>query len=196
MKRKMSALAPFIAASGLSLLLSSAVFAAPQSTTEYHFRTDRISAQGEVTSIAREGDQYRVVLNNGMYSYLVPMSSVHNRDIHVGSLVRIGGVVNGDAVNADWIAFSGEPMYANDPMYRGVPFGQTGWLSGTVISVNRRLNFVTIRDDASGVPVKVDVRNMDTKRSVNVWKTRAGDHISVNGSWENRDTFDGLRVQY
>jgi len=155
MKKKISALAPLIAASGLSLLLSSAVFAAPQSTTEYHFRTDRISAQGEVTSIAREGDQYRVVLNNGMYSYLVPMSSVHNRDIHVGSVVRIGGVVNGDAVNADWIAFSGEPMYANDPMYRGVPFGQSGWLSGTVLSVNRRLNFVTIRDDASGVPVKV-----------------------------------------
>src|SRR6202008_161637 len=76
MKRKISALAPLVAASGLALLLSSAVYAQP--VTEYHFRTDRISAQGEVTSIAREGDQYRVVLNNGMYAYLVPMSSVHN----------------------------------------------------------------------------------------------------------------------
>jgi hypothetical protein len=136
------------------------------------------------------------VLNHGSYGYLVPVATIRNRDIRMGSMVRIGGVVNGDVVNADFIAFSGEPTYTTDPMYRGVPFGQTGWLSGTVMSVNRRLNFVTIRDDASGVPVKIDVRNMDTKRSVNVWKTRAGDHISVNGSWENRDTFDGARVQY
>jgi hypothetical protein len=37
---------------------------------------------------------------------------------------------------------------------------------------------------------------MDTKHSVNVWRTRPGDHISVNGSWENRDTFSAGRVQY
>jgi len=72
----------------------------------------------------------------------------------------------------DYVAFSGDPTYVSDPMYRGVPFGSNGWLSGTVMSVNRRLNFVTIRDDASGVPIKIDVRSMDTKHSVNVWKTR------------------------
>ena len=48
----------------------------------------------------------------------------------------------------------------------------------------------------TGLPVKVDVRRMDTRHSVNVWRTRPGDHISVNGSWENRDTFQAGRVQY
>lgn len=197
MKSIKNSFAPLAAASGLALLLSSAAFAAPQpQDTEYHYRADRISTQGEITAMSREGDQYKVVLNHGSYAYFVPMATIRNRDIRIGAVVRIGGVVNGDTVNADFIAFSGEPTYTSDPMYRGVPFGSNGWLSGTVMSVNRRLNFITIRDDASGVPTKVDVRTMDTRHSVNVWRTRPGDHISVNGAWENRDTFDATRVQY
>src|SRR5713226_4905076 len=142
--------APLIAASGLAMLLSTAAIAAPQpqDRDDYHFRADRISTVGIITSINREGDQYRVILNHGSYTYYFPVSTIRGRDIRVGDRVRIGGMVNGDAVNADWIAFSGETAYANDPSYRGVPFGSSGWMSGTVISTNRRLNYVTIRDDA------------------------------------------------
>ena len=196
MNRKRSAFGALAAASGLALLLSTAAFAAPAPQEEYHFRTDRISTQGEITSMSREGDQYRLILNHGSYAYYVPMSTIRNRDIRIGAVVRIGGIVNGGSVNADYIAFSGEPTYTSDPMYRGVPFGSNGWLSGTVMSTNRRLNFITIRDDATGIPIKVDVRTMDTRHSVNVWRTRPGDHISINGAWENRDTFEGARVQY
>jgi hypothetical protein len=198
MNRKKSIFAPLVAASGLAMLLSTAAIAAPQpqDRDDHQFRADRISTQGEITNINREGDQYRVVLNHGSYTYYFPVSTIRDRDIRVGDRVRIGGVVSGDSVNADYIAFSGEAAYANDPSYRGVPFGSTGWMSGTVVSVNRRLNYVTIRDDASGLPMKIDVRNMDTKRSVNVWRTRTGDHISVMGSWENRDTFKVSIVQY
>jgi hypothetical protein len=196
MNRKRSAFAPLVAASGLALLLSTASFAAPAPQEEYHFRTDRISTQGEITAMSREGDQYRVVLNHGSYAYLVPMATIRNRDIRIGAVVRIGGIVNGDSVSADYIAFTGEPTYTSDPYYRGVPFGSNGWLSGTVLSTNRRLNFITIRDDSTGIPIKIDVRSMDTRRSVNVWRTRPGDHISINGAWENRDTFNGALVQY
>ena len=197
MDKKRSGFAPFVAAAGLAaVLFSSAAVAAaqPQDTTVY--RTDRISTQGEITSISREGDQYRVVLNHGSYAYFVPASMIRRSNVRVGDQVRIGGVVSGDVVNADYVAFSGEPAYTTDPMYRAVPFGSSGWMSGTVTNVNRRLNYITLRDDASGLPVKIDVRNMDTKHSVNVWQTRNGDHISVNGSWENRDTFNAGRVQY
>ena len=198
MNEKQRAFRAVIAASGFAVLLSSAAIAAPQPQErgEYHYRADRISTQGEVTSITREGDQLRVVLNHGSYIYFVPMSSMRNRNLVVGDHVRLGGVVSGDSVTADFVAFSGEPTYTRDPEYRGVPFGSSGWMSGTVISTNRRLNYITIRDDASGLPVKIDVRNMDTKRSVNVWRTRAGDHISVDGSWSNRDTFNVSVVQY
>jgi hypothetical protein len=198
MEKKKNIFAPLLAASGLAVLLSSAAIAAPQPQDrgDYQFRADRISTQGQITSITREGDHYRVVLNHGSYEYLVPVATIRNHDIRVGDQVRIGGIVSGDAVNADYVAFSGDTGYATDPSYRGVPYGSTGWMSGTVINVNRRLNFITIRDDASGLPMKIDVRNMDTKRSVNVWRARRGDHISVNGSWENRETFKASRVQY
>lgn len=194
MNRKKFAFAPLVAASGLAVLLSTAAFAAPQ--VDYHFRADRISTQGEVTSMSREGDQIRVELNHGSYTYFVPVATIHNRDVRIGDRVRIGGIVSGDQVTADYIAFTGEPAYATDPAYRSVPFGSNGWMSGTVISANRRLNYITIRDDQSGLPVKIDVRNMDTRRSVNVWRTHPGDHISVNGSWSNRDTFGVSIVQY
>ncbi len=197
MNEKRCAFRALVAASGFAVLLSSAAIAAPQPQERaYQYRADRISTQGEITSMAREGDQYRIELNHGSYVYYVPMSVVRNRDIRVGSRVRLGGVVSSDSVNTDYLAFSGEPAYTTDPDYRGVPQGSSGWMSGTVMNVNRRLNYVTIRDDASGLPVKIDVRNMDTKRSVNVWRTRPGDHISVNGSWSNRDTFTSSIVQY
>ena len=203
MNQKKSFLGPLLVASGLAVVLSSAAIAAPQYDRDdrdrdhrEHYRSDRISTQGQITSINREGDQFRVVLNRGSYTYFVPVASIRNRDIRIGDQVRIGGVVAGDSVNADYISFVGEPEYRNDPAYRGVPYGQSGWMSGTVLSVNRRLNYVTIRDDQSGLPVKIDVRNMDTRRSVNVWRTRNGDHISVNGSWSNRDTFAVSVVQY
>jgi hypothetical protein len=197
MDKKRSRFAPFVAAAGLAaMLFSSAAIAAPQPQDTTVYRTDRISTQGEITSISREGDQYRVVLNHGSYAYFVPASMIRRSNIRVGDQVRIGGVVSGDLVNADYVAFAGEPAYTTDPMYRAVPFGLSGWMSGTVTSVHRRLNYITLRDDASGLPVKIDVRNMDTKHSVNVWQTRAGDHISVNGSWENHDTFNAGRVQY
>jgi hypothetical protein len=180
------------------MLISSAAIAAPspQEQRSYQYRTDRISTQGEITSMSREGDRYRIELNHGSYVYYVPVSTVSNRDIRLGVRVRLAGVVSGDSVNADFIAFTGEPAYTTDPEYRSVPFGSLGWMSGTVMSTNRRLNYITIRDDASGLPVKIDVRNMDTRRSVNVWRTRPGDHISVNGSWSNRDTFSGGIIQY
>jgi hypothetical protein len=124
------------------------------------------------------------------------MSMVHNRDLRVGDEIRIDGILAGDNVSADMVAFTGEPYYTNDPYYRSVPYGSQGWLSGTVQRVDRHLGYVTIRDDANGTLTKVDVRHMNLRRPVNVWGMRAGDHISVNGSWEKRDTFDARMIQF
>lgn len=182
----------FAAVLGLALLLGSAMPAA--ALPAYH--GDRISTQGRITSINREGDHYRVVLNNGSYAYMVPISMIANRQIRLNDQVRIGGIVAGDNVNADYIAFSGEPAYARDPSYMGVPYGQSGWMSGTVIRLHQHYGYLDMRDDATGLPVKVDVRKMDEKRSVNVWRAKPGDHINVQGSWENRETFQASLVHY
>src|SRR5258706_14070353 len=126
MNEKRCAFRALVAASGFAMLLSSAAFAAPSPQERaYQYRADRISTQGEITSMSREGDRYRIELNHGSYVYYVPVSTVSNRDIRLGLRVRLGGFVSGDAVNADFIAFTGEPAYSTDPAYRGVPYGSS-----------------------------------------------------------------------
>ena len=172
------------------LLVAAAAFALPA------YRADRISAQGTITNLTRVGDMYQVTVNNGAYTYTVPVSMVNGRDIRVGDQIRVGGTITGNTVNTDYIAFSGSPAYAHDPSYVGVPYGQSGWLSGTVIRPHQHYGYLELRDDASGLPMKIDVRKMDEKHSVNVWRAKPGDHINVLGSWEKRDTFRADRVVY
>jgi hypothetical protein len=180
----------FILAIGLMLLLGTAAFALPA------YRADRISTQGTITNVTRVGDMYQVTLNHGGYVYSVPVSMVGTHDIRVGDQIRVGGVITGDSVTSDYVAFSGTPAYARDPSYLGVPYGQSGWLSGTVTRLHQHYGYLEFKDDATGLPMKVDVRKMDEKHSVNVWRAQPGDHINVLGSWENRETFRADRVVY
>ncbi len=198
MHTRMRVAARLAAVGGLAMLLSTAAFAAPQQDYrgQYQFRADRISTQGRITSMTREGNQYSITLNHGEYSYYVPLAMVRNRDLRVGDQIRIGGLVTGDTVSADMVAFVGEPYYTSDPAYRGVPFGSTGWMSGTVQRADRHLGYLEVRDDSTGEVIKIDVRHMNLRRPVNVWGVRAGEHISINGSWEHRDTFDARLIQY
>ncbi|HEX9162583.1 MAG TPA: hypothetical protein VF980_12825 [Thermoanaerobaculia bacterium] len=73
-------------------------------------------------------------------------------------------------------------------------YGTSNVLTGVVQNVNRSLNYVTVRDDATGRAVKIDVRSMDTRRSINVWQLRAGDRVNANGAWSNNNTFRADRV--
>ena len=173
------------------VLLAATAFALPA------YRADRISTQGTITGVTRVGDTYQVSVNNGTYTYYVPATMIMNHDVRVGDQVRIGGTINGTSgVNADYIAFPGTPAYAHDPSYMTVPYGQSGWLSGTVTRSHQHYGYIEFTDDATGLPMKVDVRNMDEKRSVNIWRARPGDHINVLGSWENRNTFRADRIVY
>src|ERR1051325_11221325 len=137
-------------AAALLLLVAAPLFAVQS------YSPDRLTIQGRVTSMTQVGDQYRVTLNHGGYTYYVPVSAVGARGLRVGDQVRLGGMVSGDVVNADLIAYNCDPMYARDPNYTGVPIGSNGWLTGTVISTNRHYHYVTVRDDATGNTYKVD----------------------------------------
>jgi hypothetical protein len=183
----------------LALLLGGSVFAAPQNSrrdARNEYRNDRISTLGRITDIRREGDRFRVTLDRGSYAYYVPVSTVRERNLRVGDQVRFGGYVTGDLVNVDMLAFQGDPSYTTDPTYRAVPQGGRGWMSGTLQRSDRHLGYLVIRDDASGQNVKVDVRHMNLRKPVNIWGIRNGEHITINGSWEKRDTFDAKRIEY
>ncbi|HEY8131499.1 MAG TPA: hypothetical protein VII12_06370, partial [Thermoanaerobaculia bacterium] len=69
-------------------------------------------------------------------------------------------------------------------------------LTGTVVSVNRDLNFITVRDDVTGRSFKIDTRAMNGKRSIDVWSLRAGDRISATGAWANSETYRADRVMF
>jgi hypothetical protein len=193
MKKKNSFAANFLTATGLVLLLGSPAMA---QTTEY--RSDRISTQGRISSVTREGDMLRVTLDHGAYTYYVPASSVGNRNLTVDSRVRLGGTVAGDNVNVDVLALPGEAYYNADPRYVPMPYPMAsgGWMSGEVTKVDRHLGYLDLREDNSGAVVRIDARHMDTHRPFNVWNVKTGDRISVNGKWESRGNFDAARIEY
>jgi len=186
-------------ASGLALLLSTSVFAAPQDYGRNNravYRADRISTQGRISMISRDSDRYLIRLDHGNYDYWVPVATFGTRPLQVGDQVRLGGIVNGDLVNVDMLAAAGEPYYTVDPNYVAVPYGTNGWMTGTVQNSNRHMGYITIKEDTSGQLIKIDVRHMDRAHPVKVWSIRPGDRITVNGSWEKRDTFDASRIEY
>lgn len=121
--------------------------------------------------------------------------SVNVWDLRNGDLVTAHGTwtKNNSRFRADFVNFTNDV-----PMTSGGYNANVGnVLNGTVMSVNRDLNYFILRDDATGQPVKIDVRNMNTRRSVNVWHLRAGDRITVNGTWSgNRDRFQADMVHF
>lgn len=127
--------------------------------------------------------------------------SVNVWQLRTGDVVTVNGKWaknkrgNDSTFRADFVNFGN-----NAPMTSGT-MGTSGYnspntVTGVVENVNRDLNYITVRDDATRQSVKVDVRDMDTRRSVNVWKLRTGDRITVNGSWADRDRFKAEMVGF
>lgn len=144
---------------------------------DLHYITVRDQATGQLVKIdVRRMDERR---------------SVNVWQLRSGDVVTVNGRLNNRGnFTADFVNFGTQP-----PMASG--YSSPNMIVGTVDSVNRDLNYFTVRDDATGRSVKVDVRDMDTRRSVNVWRLRAGDRITVNGTWSpDRDRFRAEMVGF
>jgi hypothetical protein len=157
-------------------------------------QSGRITMQGHVTGLVVDGAGYRVTLDNGGYSYWVPSDTITERNIRMGDYVRFDGYGRNGLVTVDTAAYLGGPdyrPYEGQPMYSNAPDGA---MSGTIQSVNRHYNYFEMRADGTGRMIRVDVRNMDTRGSVNVWRLRSGDHVNVTGGWEDRGRWQADRV--
>lgn len=105
-------------------------------------------------------------------------------------------VVNGSWTNNNTFQANRIGVSNLQPMTSSYGASNANFVSGVVQNVNRDLNYVTLRDDATGAAVKIDVRRMDTRRSVNVWQLRAGDRIATSGTWTDRETFQADTVNF
>jgi hypothetical protein len=119
--------------------------------------------------------------------------SVNVWQLRNGDVVTVNGKwANNKRANfrADFVNFANQ-----SPMTSG--YSSPNVITGLVETVNRDLNYFIVRDDATRQTVKIDVRDMDTRRSINVWKLRAGDRITINGSWSpDRDRFKAEMVGF
>jgi hypothetical protein len=122
--------------------------------------------------------------------------SINVWQLRSGDIVTTQGkwTKNNRLFRADFVNFGNTLPMASG--YNG-GYSSPNMLSGTVESVNRELNYFMLRSDVTGQPVKIDVRQMDTRRSVNVWNLRAGDRITVDGSWNpEHDRFTAEMVRF
>ena len=156
-------------------------------------QSGRISIQGHVTGMISDGAGFRVTLDNGGYTYWVPSDTINERHIRNGDYVRFDGYGDNGLVTVDGVVWLGDrdyrPYYGR-PMYSSSPEAMTG----IVQNVNRHYNYLTLRAEGTGRLIRVDLRNMDTRESINVWRLRPGDRVNVTGGWEDRGRFQADRV--
>jgi len=152
---------------------------------------------GTVESVNR--DLHYITLHDRSTGQLVKVDvrnmderrSVNVWQLRPGELVTVNGAWTNNksgTYRADFVNFE-----TDAPMTSGT--SSPNMVYGTVESVNRDLNYFTVRDNTTGQPVKIDVRDMDTRRSVNVWNLRTGDRVTVNGSWDH-DRFKAEMVGF
>jgi len=142
-----------------------------------------------------DGSGFRVTLDNGGNSYWIPSATVSDRNLRLGDYVRFDGYGNGSLITVDNSTWLGDRSYS--PYYNGHPMYSNGGpeqMSGVVQNVNRHYNYLTLRMEGTGRLVRVDVRQMDTRGSVNVWRLRPGDRVNVTGGWAERGRFQADRV--
>ena len=160
---------------------------------------ERVTMQGKVRSFTRERDGYRVQLDNRDYSFFVPERHIRNRnDFRVGIDIRLGGVFRGGSVYVDSCDYPAAGGQYYDPYYsgRGGNYGRYDRsISGTVERVDFRADTLTLRDDATGRFVTVDMRRADRQaRSVDLDDLRRGDYVSLSGEWIRGGLFAAYRV--
>ena len=144
----------------------------------YNYRENqRITTSGRISSFRRERDGYRVDLDRGRESYWIPESRLGGRGLRVGIDISLGGIFRGGIIDVDAINWPGAYGYGYDG----------GFVRGVIQRVDYRDGFATMRDDASGQFIRVNLRAASQE-------LRPGDYVTLEGHWERGGLFDAVRI--
>lgn len=210
MKELNKVIVKFAGAGSVALMLASSAFAAPAFTgrnddrrvesnrapitTNHSYReNERVNATGRVTAFSRERDGYRVQLDRGG-SFYVPQSRIRNHinDLRVGINISLGGIFRGGMINVDAVSWPGDDRRYDDRAGYGY---DNGYVRGVVQSVDRRRDVMTIRDDASGRLIDVDLRSTARSSRLDAGDLRRGDLVTLSGQWLRGGVFDAYRIE-
>jgi hypothetical protein len=150
----------------------------------------RVNATGRVTAFSRERDGYRVQLDRGG-SFFVPQSRLRNHvnDLRVGINISLGGIFRGGRIDVDAISWPGDGG--------GYGYGATaqGYVRGVVQNVDYRRNVMTMRDDASGRLIDVDLRETRRTSRLDANDLRRGDYVTLSGDWLRGGVFSAYQIE-
>jgi hypothetical protein len=154
---------------------------------------ERVNATGRVTAFSHERDGYRVQLDRGG-SFWVPESRIRNhvRDLRVGISIGLGGIFRGGSINVDAVSWPGDNggYYGNNSGY-----GNEGYVRGVVQGIDFRRDVMTLRDDASGRLIDVDLRGTQRTSRLDANDLRRGDYVTLSGGWLRGGIFSASRIE-
>jgi len=155
----------------------------------------RVSYEGRVRSIVRDRGGYRVELDRVDYSFYIPNMEVSRAprrlwvaDLRVGAFVRVTGYEGRrgyvDVDGVQWMGGREEGRF------------ERGTLRGTVHRLDLRRDRMTVRDDASGRLIEVDMGRVDRRgRGIDLDDLRRGDRVTLFGDWLRGDFFGAERIE-
>lgn len=149
----------------------------------------RVNVSGRITSFRRERDGYRVQLDRNNDNYWVPASRLGNRarDLRVGISISLGGIFRGGTIGIDAVSWPDNGGY-------GTYGDSQGYLRGVIQRVDYRSGILTLRDEASGRVVDVDMRDTARNSRIDLNDVRRGDYVTLSGQWVRNNAFAAYSI--
>lgn len=150
---------------------------------------ERVNASGRIAAFSHERNGYRVQLDRGG-SFFVPQSQIRNHinDLRVGINISLGGIFRGGMINVDAVSWPG------DRGGYGYGYGAQGQVRGIVQNIDYRRDVMTMRDQASGRLIDVDLREMRRGNRIDANDLRRGDLVTLSGDWQRGGIFSAYQI--
>ena len=151
---------------------------------------ERVTVEGRISNMTREGAGYRVHLDRNNNSFWVPERSLRDRNrFRVGLSIRLGGIFRAGVINVDVVDYPVDSGYGYDPGYN------QGYVRGYVDRIDFRRGVLYVRDDYNRRIIAIDMVRVDRRaRTIDLDDLRRGDYVEISGDWGRGGIFEAYRI--